>query len=514
MPGSRIAARAQVAGRTERQLICPRSARETCQAVQSNRRTIAAHVGRRGLRRGAAAQHRHWRTTSSRPRPSGRCGPTTARRATSPPRWARTLRMSATVPPAMIQNWKTRIGNTTYTHVHHYCASLVYMQRASMAQTNQDRNHLLRLAEGDCNYTLKRIPPTSPIYRDVAGHYQYVRSVRGTTGTCRRSSVVRRVPPDRATRMRKRLLLIAFHFPPCRAAPGCIARSHSRATSAGMAGTSPSSRRRQSAYPRQSLDNNALRPAMNVRVVSALALDAQRHLSLFGRYPRALATPDRWRSWIYSGLRAGRRLSCASGRRTRSSRPTRSRRRTRSRCGSAASCALAHGSPTSATRWARSPIPPTNGSASAYWALEQRVLKSVRGGHGDDGRHGGPVPRAGTRRSPPGRYSVIPNGFDEMAFPPLPPATGERPPGPLRFLHSGNLYPHERNPEFFFRAVAELRAEGKLRRPTSPGSTFAAAAIRTATIRKWRVSASRTWCGCCPACPTARLSARCTSPIS
>lgn len=88
-----------------------------------------------------------------------------------------------TLPPATIQNWKTRIGNTTYEHVHHYCASLVYMQRASIAQSAQQRSHQLRLAEGDCNYTLKRIPPTSPLYRDVAGYCQYVRAVRGTTGT-------------------------------------------------------------------------------------------------------------------------------------------------------------------------------------------------------------------------------------------------------------------------------------------------------------------------------------------
>lgn len=88
-----------------------------------------------------------------------------------------------TLPPAMIENWRKRLGNTTYTHVHHYCASLVYMQRSSSAQTNQERKYLLRLAEGDCNYTLKRIPPTSPIYRDVVGHYNFVRSVRGTAGT-------------------------------------------------------------------------------------------------------------------------------------------------------------------------------------------------------------------------------------------------------------------------------------------------------------------------------------------
>jgi glycosyltransferase involved in cell wall biosynthesis len=63
---------------------------------------------------------------------------------------------------------------------------------------------------------------------------------------------------------------------------------------------------------------------------------------------------------------------------------------------------------------------------------------------------------------PAQRVEVIPNGFDELAFPALPPAADPHPPGPLRFLHSGNLYPHERNPECFFRAVAELLAEGRL----------------------------------------------------
>jgi hypothetical protein len=89
----------------------------------------------------------------------------------------------ATFPPAAIETWKTRLGNATYTHVHHYCASLVYMQRASMAKSNQERSHLLRMAEGDCNYTLQRIPPNSPIYRDVAGHLQYVKSVRGPSAS-------------------------------------------------------------------------------------------------------------------------------------------------------------------------------------------------------------------------------------------------------------------------------------------------------------------------------------------
>ena len=44
------------------------------------------------------------------------------------------------------------------------------------------------------------------------------------------------------------------------------------------------------------------------------ALDTQRHLSFRGRYPRALALPDRWVSWclgaILSGYRTIRREKC------------------------------------------------------------------------------------------------------------------------------------------------------------------------------------------------------------
>jgi hypothetical protein len=85
----------------------------------------------------------------------------------------------AAYPPAMISAWRSRLGEKTFTHLHHYCASLAYMQRASSAQSNQERNHLLKSAEGECRYTLSRIPPTSPVYREVAGHMQMVQALRG-----------------------------------------------------------------------------------------------------------------------------------------------------------------------------------------------------------------------------------------------------------------------------------------------------------------------------------------------
>jgi hypothetical protein len=107
--------------------------------------------------------------------------------------------------------------------------------------------------------------------------------------------------------MRKRLLLIAFHFPPLQGSTG-VHRSLAFARYLGrhdwdvtvLTATA-------GAYQSQSPDNNALLPP-DVRVVRAMAVDTQRHLSVLGRYPLTLATPDRWSSWIYSGFLAGRRL--------------------------------------------------------------------------------------------------------------------------------------------------------------------------------------------------------------
>jgi glycosyltransferase involved in cell wall biosynthesis len=258
--------------------------------------------------------------------------------------------------------------------------------------------------------------------------------------------------------MRKRLLLIAFHFPPLQGSTG-VHRSLAFSRYLGRHGWDVTVlTATPGAYPRQSLDNNALLPD-DVRVVRALALDAQRHLSLFGRYPRALATPDRWRSWIYSGIRAGRRLV---------------REWSPHAVFSTYPIASAHEIALRLSRefslpWvadfrdpmAQDSYPAEPRIREAYWDLERRVL----------GRCAAvTVTTEGTAtlyrerypEYPASRVRVIPNGFDELAFPALPPATDVRAPGPLRFLHSGNLYPHERNPECFFRAVAELRNEGRI----------------------------------------------------
>ena len=42
-----------------------------------------------------------------------------------------------------------------------------------------------------------------------------------------------------------------------------------------------------------------------LRVDRAFALNTHKHLALAGRYPRLLALPDRWQSWIAGGVIKG-----------------------------------------------------------------------------------------------------------------------------------------------------------------------------------------------------------------
>ena len=103
---------------------------------------------------------------------------------------------------------------------------------------------------------------------------------------------------------RRRVLLIPFHFPPIQGSTGA-SRSFEFARwlpEYGWSVTVLSVRPR--AYPKTSDDIDHLLPP-ETKVIRAFALDAKRHLSLAGRYLRWTALPDRWSSWIISGVIKG-----------------------------------------------------------------------------------------------------------------------------------------------------------------------------------------------------------------
>ncbi|MBF0625331.1 MAG: glycosyltransferase [Magnetococcales bacterium] len=256
--------------------------------------------------------------------------------------------------------------------------------------------------------------------------------------------------------------MIAFHYPPAQGYSG-IQRGLKFSSQLPEFGWEPLV---LSAHPRayaqvgpQQME--AIPPGLTVR--RAFALDALRHLSIGGRYPRLAALPDRWASWWLGGVPAGLALI----------------RRFRPRA-----------------LWSTQPIPTAHliGRTLArltglpwvadfrdamltdtcpadpllrrlHLRLEQRFvtaasrvvvttpgLRSLMGG-----RH---------PQLPAERWAVIPNGYDEDDFrdlpghAPRPLAAGE----PVVLLHSGRFYPRaeERDPRPFLQALSTLRQQGTI----------------------------------------------------
>ena len=251
--------------------------------------------------------------------------------------------------------------------------------------------------------------------------------------------------------------MIAFHFP-----PAAMGSGHLRVLgfvkhlpALGWESTVLSAHVR--AYPRTDTANEMLIP-QDCRVQRVFALDARRHLGFLGKYPAILAQPDRWISWwpaaVWQGLRLIHKYKI---RVIWSTYPIMT-----------AHCIANTLSRLTDLPWIadfRDPV--TNSvsienrfAASSQSRLEKRVV--TRATHSVFTTPG--AMQFYAERYPQiyreGRMTVIPNGYDEEAFP-LNTDTKVHPSGrPLKLLHSGLLYPHGRTPVPFFMALARLKASG------------------------------------------------------
>jgi tetratricopeptide (TPR) repeat protein len=77
-------------------------------------------------------------------------------------KWARQYSQVA------IERSRSGIGEQSFLHVHHYCAGLAWLSRARLAPEKKQKGSLLDQANEEVSYTFARIPPTSPIYSQVA----------------------------------------------------------------------------------------------------------------------------------------------------------------------------------------------------------------------------------------------------------------------------------------------------------------------------------------------------------
>jgi glycosyltransferase involved in cell wall biosynthesis len=251
-----------------------------------------------------------------------------------------------------------------------------------------------------------------------------------------------------------KVLMVAFHFPPQRGSSG-IQRTLKFAQYLPAHGWQAWV---LSAHPRAYADAGGEPYAGPAEVTRAFAIDSARHLAIRGRYLRVLALPDRWAGWCLGAIPAGLRLV------------------RRARCQviwSTYPIASAHliglvlrrltGLPWIADL--RDPMIddayPTDPwmRKAAAWVERQTV------------RHASRVvcTTAGAVRSyrrrypeiPPERFRLIENGYDEEEFTHAVPAP--RPAGgPFVLLHSGIVYPSERDPRPLFAALGRLRRDAIL----------------------------------------------------
>lgn len=247
----------------------------------------------------------------------------------------------------------------------------------------------------------------------------------------------------------RRVLMIAFHFPPLRGSSG-IQRTLAFARHLHESGWEPLI---LTAHPRAYPDtSNALVALPEGLVVErAQALDTARHLSLTGRYPQALALPDRWRSWqlgaVPQGLAMIRRYRPAA-------------------LWSTYPIATAHLIGASLQKlsglpWIadfRDPMAHEGYPADARtWHSFKRVEEKVftRARHCCFATQG--AQRLYAERYPQraDAMSVIENGYDEASFAGLAPAL--RDDDRILLLHSGVVYPEWRDPAALFAALRGLR---------------------------------------------------------
>ncbi|MGE0099202.1 MAG: glycosyltransferase [Hydrogenophaga sp.] len=254
-----------------------------------------------------------------------------------------------------------------------------------------------------------------------------------------------------------RVLMVAFHFPPQAGSSG-ILRTLNFVKYLPQSGWRPSV---LTAHPRayEERSDNLLRNIPpDTQVSRAFALDAARHLSLAGKYPRWFALPDRWSSWWLGGVVQGWGL-------VRTLKP--------SVVWSTYPIATAHWIGGTLARWSglpwvadfRDPMvsagaPSDPRQRRAFERIEAHAMRHAAACVFTTARaaaeYGRRYPDAA------GRCHVIENGYDDAAFDGLQPERFGTPPDKLLMLHSGLIYPRDRDPSTFFAAIRSLINRGTL----------------------------------------------------
>lgn len=258
----------------------------------------------------------------------------------------------------------------------------------------------------------------------------------------------------------KRVLMVAYHFPPLAGSSG-IQRTLRFVQHLPKFGWEPivlSADTR--AYERTSDDLLSEIPA-GIVVKRAFALDTARHLSVGGRYMASMARPDRWMSWRFAAIRDGMQL-------IKQYRPN--------VLWSTFPIATAHVIGAELHRrsglpWIadfRDPMAQETYPPDPVTRDQFRKIESVAVHQAEASLFTTPGAARIYRQRYPERTNcihVLENGYDEESFlSAAQPAGNLEPlnPGAITLVHSGIIYPSERDPTALFRALQHLKASGQI----------------------------------------------------
>lgn len=257
---------------------------------------------------------------------------------------------------------------------------------------------------------------------------------------------------------RRKLLLIAYHFPPIQGSTGTT-RTVAFARYLQELGwqvhiltISPS------AYEQTSSQNANLVPT-GVTVHRCWGLDASHKVSVFGRYPLLLAIPDRWQSWIAGAYVGGSKV-------IKSIRPDVIMTTYPIPSAHVIGYLLRKKFKIPWVAEFRDPMlqedyPGTKLERWAYAKTEKAVFSAANEVIVTTDRCKETYERRYSEFLP-FRLSTISNGYDPEIFNQTRPVDEPSSATQFVFLHSGLLYPYERNPDKFFRAVCRIAADGIL----------------------------------------------------
>lgn len=251
----------------------------------------------------------------------------------------------------------------------------------------------------------------------------------------------------------RRILMIAYHFPPLAGSSG-IQRTLRFVQHLPAFGWEPLVLTAHArAYERTSDDLQREVPAGTV-VRRAFALDTARHLAFRGRYVAAMARPDRWASWRFDAVRQGMDL-------VRQYRPA--------AIWSTYPIATAHAIGAELHRrtglpWiadfrdpmAQEGYPPDPATWSHYERIERETVLQARLSMFTTPSAAQEYRRRYPEAAP--RIRVLENGYDEESFAAADGDAAAEPlnAGAVTLLHSGIVYPEERDPTALILALRRL----------------------------------------------------------